>query len=318
MILAGDIGGTHTRLALFEEKGGLVPVRSGVFPSREQPDLASIVRSFLAGAPGPVLRACFGIAGVVRGGRAAATNLPWKVDGSALAAELSIGKVALLNDLAAAGWAVEVLSSAAVAVLSEGEPDPSGNGAVIAAGTGLGEAGLAWDGRRRRPFASEGGHADFAPADERQEELLRFLRAELGHVSWERVCSGMGLVNIERFLRARAGEPEPAWAAQGDAAAIARRALEDTDVVSAQALEMMVEIYGAQAGNLALAAMATGGVYLGGGIAPKILPRLRDGGFLHAFTAKGRFATLLARIPVRVILDDLTALRGAARRAAAG
>ena len=202
--------------------------------------------------------------------------------------------------------------------MNAGDPDAVGNQAVISAGTGLGQAGLAWDGTDHHVFATEGGHADFAPGDEMQDDLLAFLRAELGHVSWERVCSGMGLVNIERFLRSRAGAPEPDWSSDGRdaAAAISEAAIAHTDPIADQALDCWSTSYGRQAGNLALTLMATGGVFVGGGIAPKILPRLTDGRFLDAFAGKGRFDHLLRRIPVKVILNDLTALLGAARRAA--
>jgi glucokinase len=192
---------------------------------------------------------------------------------------------------------------------------------VISAGTGLGEAGLFFDGVRHRPFATEGGHADFAPRSEVEVELWRFLAVEYGHVSYERVCSGTGLVNIERFLRRQSGKRRPDWLERemvdGDAAAaISRAALDGADDVCDEALDRLVSIYGAAAGNLALKLMATGGVYLGGGIAPKILPRLEAGGFMDAFAAKGRFDDLLVRIPVKVILNDRTALLGAARHAA--
>ena len=195
--------------------------------------------------------------------------------------------------------------------------DAAGNQAVISAGTGLGQAGLSWDGSEHHVFATEGGHADFAPGDALQDELLAFLRAELDHVSWERVCSGMGLVNIERFLRARAGGPEPVWAADGvdAAAAISEAAMQHADPIADQALNVMVDIYGRQAGNLALTLMATGGVFVGGGIAPKILPRLTDGRFMDAFSRKARFERIMRRIPIKVVVNDLTALLGAARRA---
>jgi len=314
-ILAGDVGGTTTRLALFTDASG-APASIERYMSEEHRGLGDMVARFLATHPAQVTAAAFGVAGPVVDGRTETVNLAWPVDETSLRERLGLDRVWLLNDLEANAWGIPLLGPADLAVLQEGAEDPSGTIAVISAGTGLGQAIVVRDRRGDRILPTEGGHADFAPASALQEELLGFLRAELGHVSWERVCSGMGLVNIERFLRTRAGEPEPAWAADGDAAAIGRHALEDTDLVSTQALEMMVEIYGAQAGNLALAAMATGGVYVGGGIAPKILPQLRDGRFLHAFAAKGRFSALLSRIPVRVILDELTALRGAAHRAA--
>ncbi len=320
MILAGDIGGTNTRLALFEEAGTLQPGRSQTFPSREHPSFAAIVRSFLAGSDDRPDRACFGVAGAVRRGRVAATNLPWTLDEVALAGELSIGRVALLNDLEAAGWAVDVLAPADVAVLAPGEPDPEGNGAVLAAGTGLGEAGLVFDGRRRRPFASEGGHSDFAPRDEIQWELRRHLAARFGNASWERVLSGPGLVNVYAFLRETGRGEEPAWLAEemreGDAAAaVARAALAGRSELAARALGIFASVYGAAAGNLALHFAAGAGVWIAGGIAPRILPALRAPDFLEALLDKGRFRPWLEKVPVRVVLDERAPLLGAARYA---
>jgi glucokinase len=320
MILAGDIGGTNTRLALFEDGDGLAPVRAETFPSREHASLAAIVRSFLSGSAVRPDRACFGVAGAVRSGRVAATNLPWKLDAAALAAELSIGRVALLNDLEAAGWVVEALAPADVAVLQVGEPDPEGNGAVIAAGTGLGEAGLVFDGRRRRPFASEGGHSDYSPRSEIEVELWRHLAARFGHASWERVVSGPGLVNVHAFLRDTGRGEEPAWLAEemreGDpAAAVARAALARRSDLAARALEIFASAYGAAAGNLALHFAARAGVWIAGGIAPRVLPALRAPGFLEAFRDKGRFRPWLEKVPVRVVLDERAPLLGAARYA---
>ncbi len=320
MILAGDIGGTHARLALFEEGATRAPARSETFSSREHGSLASIVRSFLAGCAVLPDRACFGVAGPVRGGRAAVTNLPWKLDAGALAAELSMGRVALLNDLEADGWAVEGLAPAGVEVLSAGEPDPAGNGAIIAAGTGLGQAGLAFDGRRRRPFASEGGHSDFSPRGETEVELWRHLTARFGHVSWERVVSGPGLVNVHAFLRDTGREEEPAWLAEemreGDpAAAVARAALSGRCRLAERAVEIFASAYGAAAGNVALHFAAGAGVWIAGGIAPRLLPALRAPGFLAAFRDKGRFRPWLEKVPLRVVLDERAPLLGAARYA---
>lgn len=320
MILAGDIGGTHTRLALFEEDATPVPTRSEAFASREHGNLAAIVRSFLVGSAVRPDRACFGVAGPVRGGRAAVTNLPWTLDAGALAAEASIGRVALLNDLEAAGWAVEVLAPDAVETLSAGEPDSSGNGAVIAAGTGLGEAGLAFDGRRRRPFASEGGHSDFSPRGEEQVELWRYLSARFGHVSWERVVSGPGLANVHAFLRDTGRGEEPAWLAEemregNPAAAVARAALSGRCSLAARAVEIFASAYGAAAGNAALQFAAGAGVWIAGGMAPRLLPALRAPGFLEAFRDKGRFRSWLEKVPLRVVLDEHVPLLGAARYA---
>jgi glucokinase len=319
MILAGDVGGTHTRLALFEPSA-TTPASLTTYPSEEYDGLAEMTRAFLEANPADVRAAAFGVAGPVVDGSTEAVNLAWPVDERAMASALGLddGRVTLLNDLEANAWGIDWLSDEELVTLNAGDPDATGNRAVISAGTGLGMAGMYWDGRRHHVFATEGGHADFAPGDALQAELLAWLRAELGHVSWERVCSGNGLVNIERFLRVRAGEPEPDRVDNDAAAAIGDAALEGSDPIAVQALDLMIDVYGRQAGNLALNVMATGGVYVGGGIAPKILPRLTDGRFMDAFVSKGRFDELLRRIPVRVILNELTALLGAARRAAKG
>jgi glucokinase len=305
MILAGDIGGTNTRLALFTEaaaRDGGSPDDAATYVSAEHDGLRTMVERFLAERPADIQRACFGVAGPVRHGRCVATNLAWSVDARELATALDLPSVALINDLEANGYGIAVLGPDDFESLNEGDPDASGNVAMISAGTGLGEAGLYWDGRRHRPFASEGGHADFAPRTAQEEALREFLAAEHGHVSYERVCSGMGLANIHRFLGGSDVEP----------GAISAAALAGTDERAVKALDLMVSIYGAEAGNLALKIMATGGVYLGGGIAPRILPKLRDGTFMRTFTAKGRFSALLQGIPVQVILNDKAALLGAA------
>lgn len=319
MILAGDIGGTNTRLALFETPGGSgVSPEKGLgrqalvveerFPSREHATLDEIVRAFVAKHGARVEAACFGIAGPVKGGRSETTNLPWVVDARRLAGELGTERVGLVNDLEANAHGIAELAPADFHVLNAGAAGAAGNAAVISAGTGLGEAGLAWDGARHHPFASEGGHADFAPRGDLEIELWRFLTKEfrLSHVSWERVLSGPGLVNIHRFL----------GGALDSAAAISAAAAAGRDRAAVQALDLFVSIYGAEAGNLALKVMATGGVFVGGGIAPKILPKLAEGGFVEAFVAKGRMRGLLEAIPVRVVLNDRAALLGAARVAA--
>jgi glucokinase len=319
MILAGDIGGTHTRLALFDADPH-VPVAFETYASGEHAGLGEMVQAFLADRAAPIGGAAFAVAGPVSGGRAKTTNLPWPVDAAQLAAVLGLPSVALVNDLYANAYGIAELGPEDLVTLNAGDPSVGGNAAVISAGTGLGEAGLYWDGERYHAFASEGGHCDFAPRTELEIELLRFLAGDGAHVSYEHVCSGIGLVNVYRFLRARSGTTEPSWLtealARGEgAAAIGAAAIACRDEVCQQALALMVSIYGAEAGNLALKLLATGGVYLGGGIAPRILPQLREGSFLAAFTDKGRFAALLERIPVRVIVNDRTALFGAARYA---
>ncbi len=282
MIIAGDIGGTHTRLGLFE-RGKLL--QEGRFPSRDYPGLVPIVRTFLGSTPRALTHATFGIPGPVRQGRAQATNLPWLVDAAELSRALSIPRVSLLNDLEACGWGIETLLPDDLVCLHKGSERAEGNRALVAAGTGLGEAGLYWDGERHRPFASEGGHADFAPRNALEVELLYALKQE-GHVSWERVLSGPGLQRLEKFLV-------------------------DTGRAKEKAIEWWASLYGAEAGNVALKLCATGGVYVGGGIAPQYGEALRKH-FFAAFRDKGRMAPLLESIPVWLIRNDDVALRGAA------
>jgi glucokinase len=322
MILVGDIGGTNTRLALFKVKETcLEPVVYDRFSSRAYEGLNEIVRTFVAAHDVCISQACFGVAGPVRHGRCEATNLAWVVDVRELASLVGLDTVWLINDLEAQAYGIAGLKDEDFVTLNTGAPDAEGNAAIIAAGTGLGEAGLYWDGRQHWPFATEGGHAGFAPMNELQVELLRYLLTRFTHVSWERVLSGPGLQHIYMFLRDTGRGPEPAWLRdemlQDDPPAVISRAgLAGTAELCVQALDMFVSLYGAEAGNLALKVMATGGVFVGGGIAPKILDKLTDPTFMQAFTAKGRMRELLAAIPVRVIQNDRTALLGAARCAA--
>lgn len=322
MILAGDIGGTSTRLALAETEGGAVRLaRVARYRSGEYAGLDEILDRFVAEHGAAVAGACFGIAGPIREGRVETPNLPWVVEAAPLAARLGLEAVALLNDLEANAYGVFSLGEADFEILNAGDPTPDGNAAIISAGTGLGEAGYHGEGRTLHPFASEGGHADFAPRSDLEVDLYRYLRERHGHVSWERVVSGPGLVALYTFLRdsGRGAEaPEMAGAiARGDAAAaISRAALAGRSRLASDALDLFVRLYGAEAGNLALKMKATRGVYVGGGIAPKILPRLKGPLFMEAFVDKGRFRDFLRAIPVRVILNEATALLGAARHAA--
>jgi glucokinase len=307
LILAGDIGGTNTRLALVDGDPR-EPAALEIYPSAAHSSLEEMVRDFLGAHPAEPAAASFAIAGPVRNGHVQVTNLPWSVDASSLASSLALDHVQLLNDLEANAWGLPILGAEDLHVLNAGAPGGTGNAAVCSAGTGLGEAGMYWDGRRHHPFACEGGHTDFAPLTKEQERLREHLAAQYGHVSYERVCSGPGLVNIYEFLGGTSAV---------DAPEISERALAATDDTAVAALDLFVEIYGAEAGNLALKLMATGGMYLGGGIPPRILPKLEDGAFMRCFTAKGRFTDLLSAIPVRVILNDRTALMGAALAAEA-
>jgi glucokinase len=323
MILAGDIGGTHARLAFFDVLNGHFNlVSASVFPSREYAGLDEIVAKFVKASSVRPQTACFGVAGPVRNGRVEASNLPWIIDSKRLADELKLAKTLVINDLEANAWGIPALDPKDVVILNRVKDNPVGNCAVISAGTGLGEAGMYWDGVQHRVFASEGGHGDFAPNNELEIELLRYLRSHFGHVSYERIVSGPGLVNVFRFLRDTGRGAEPKWLTDemlnsDPAAAISHAALEGKCGLCEQAVDLFVSIYGAEAGNLALKIMATGGVYLGGGIAPKMLSKLIGPLFMQAFLSKGRMQSLLEAIPVKVITNDSTALLGAARCAVA-
>jgi glucokinase len=319
-ILAGDVGGTKTNLALVDPAdAALAPIVEASIPNHGHASLGELVRTFLArGGPAPVA-ACFGIAGPVADGRAQMSNLAWSIDARVLAADLGFERVILLNDLEATGHGIATLAPGQLLTLNEGTPHADGNAALIAAGTGLGEAILFWDGTRRRISASEGGDADFAPRDAAQMTILARLAERFGHVSWERLVSGPGLHNLYGVLD-DVESPDVARriaAAADPSAVIAELALAGGSARCIRALDTFVTLYGAEAGNLALKALSTAGVYVGGGIAPKILPKLRDGAFLRAFCDKGRFADLLRSMPVRVILEPKTALRGAAAYLAA-
>ncbi len=318
MIVAGDVGGTKTVLGLYEEHDGRLRLaRDGTFPSREHRSLEEILARFLQGPGGTGLKAgCFGVAGAVVDGVADTTNLPWHLDERALARAIGAPRVKLLNDLEAAAYGMLHLKPDELCTLNPGRPR-RGNVAVIAAGTGLGEAMLHWDGGRHHPLASEGGHADFAPRTDLEIDLLRHLRATFGHVSYERVLSGPGFFNVYEFLRDTGRHPEPPELAEklkaGEPnAEIARRGMAGADPLCAATVELFATVYGAEAGNLALKCVAVGGVYVGGGVAPKILPALQTGAFLNAFTDKGRFAHFMHDIPVHVALNPRAPLIGAA------
>jgi len=316
MILAGDVGGTNARLALFDAE--LRPLARQTYPSRSHASLEAIVASFVSSHPAELTGACFGVAGPVKNGRSETTNLPWVVEAKSLSRQLGLPGVGLINDLEANAWGIGALGPSDCESLQPGAPNSTGNAALISAGTGLGEAGLLWTGEGHIPVASEGGHADFAPRNDTEVDLLKYLRVRYGHVSCERVLSGPGLRNVYEFLRdsGRAAEPSSLadeLAHSDPAAAIARHALAGDSSLCEHALELFVSIYGAEAGNHALRFSASGGVFLGGGIAPKILPVLKRPTFLAAYGAKGRLAPFLEATPVRVILNDQAALMGAGR-----
>jgi len=323
LILAGDIGGTKTLLGIFREDGDrLELVREARYPTQEFPSLESICAKFV-GSDGSFAAASFGVPGAVVGGRATPSNIAWQIIDKSVSSALGGVPVTLVNDLGATALGVVYLSEEDSVVINPGASLLYGNIAVIAAGTGLGEAALlAGKGKSYQLIQSEGGHSNFSPVGDEQIELLRFLEREFGHVSWERVLSGPGQVNIYRFLRGRTPEPEPGWLtaaiASGDAArAISEAGVEGRDPVCAHAVEMFCDMYGTEAGNLALKVLALGGVVLCGGIAPKILPVLKKGGFMRGFTAKGRLATMLKQIEVRVVTNPNVALVGAAHSALA-
>jgi len=321
MILAGDIGGTKTNIAFFEDGRRPAVVAQETFPSRAHAGLEEIVRQFISQHALRIRHAAFGVAGPVRNGRCEATNLPWVVDAATLAAELGIRDVWVINDLEANAYGITTLEATDLVTINSGAANAEGNAAIIAAGTGLGEAGLYWDGRTHHPFANEGGHANFGAGDAVEIELLQWLSTQFAHVSWERLVSGPGLVNVYRFLRDTHRGEEPAWLAEemraGDPGAVISRAAQSgKSPLCLQALDLFMGLYGSEAGNLALKIMATGGVYVGGGIAPKNLDKIKDGTFMKRFVAKGRMQGLLEAMPVKVILNDKTALLGAARCAA--
>jgi glucokinase len=318
-ILAGDIGATKTNLGVYAtEKGPREPVVEETFPSSRHSSLEVLVGEFLAQAQMDVERAVFGVAGPVVGGQATITNLPWVIDEAQLKKKLNLRSVLLLNDLRAIAQGVPLLKAQELYALNKGEPILGGTKAVIAPGTGLGEAFLTWDGLRYRAYASEGGHVDFAPTTPLENNLLRYLRDKWEHVSYERICSGMGLPNIYAYLRDSGYAEEPAWLAEQLAAAddptafIVNAALENKAKLCNDSLNLFCSVLGAEAGNMALKVLATGGVYLGGGIPPRILPALKQKVFMQAFLNKGRLSDLLAKVPVHVILNPKIALIGAA------
>lgn len=322
MILAGDVGGTKVHLALFDfTNGKLKHTRDKQYPARDYTGLEEIVREFIGADT--ATSACFGVPGPVREGRLRLTNLPWTLDSRELSVHLRIDYVFLINDLEANGYGIAELEAQQIYTLSEGDASQTGNRALISAGTGLGQSFLVWDGRHHKPYPSEGGHCDFAPRNEDEMDLLRYLRQKYnGRISFERVVSGQGFMNIYEFLRDVRGMDEPEWLAErltqeDPNAVITELAMAAKSEICEKTTDMFVSAYGAEAGNLALKVLSVGGLYVGGGIAPRILDKLKDGTFLKAFTDKGRLSQLLVNTPVRVILESRTALLGAAAYAEA-
>ncbi|MFN2309329.1 MAG: glucokinase [Gammaproteobacteria bacterium] len=327
-VLAVDVGGTHTRAAIAEVAGSQCQcqcqiLRQQRYPSAEFPGLLPILQAFLSAGPEQPTRGSIAVAGPISadGQQARLTNLPWTVDGAALRETLGLDRLTLINDFAAVAHGIAALGPDDLETLQPGEPQAQAPRAVLGAGTGLGQALLAWTPAGYTVLATEGSHVDFAPQNDEQARLLRALQRDYGHVSYERLVSGPGLEFIYRFLRERRGGPLPeaiarAFQAGQAAPAISQAALEGTDRLAVQALDEFVAIFGAQAGNLALNSLPFGGLYLAGGIAPKILLKLRDGGFLAAFNAKGRMQPVTRRVPVQVITHPDPGLLGAAVHAA--
>ncbi len=319
MILAGDMGGTKTLLGLFEWDGQrLSCVRRMAYASREHGEAASMIRDF-AGNAGGIEYACFGVAGPVVDDRCRATNLPWIVDAAALSRVVGGTRVKIVNDLVATAHGLDMLAPDELIVLQEGTQQ-KGNRALIAAGTGLGEAMLFWDGQRHVPCPSEGGHTDFGPRDDWEIDLLTYMKGRFGHVSYERILCGSGISELYDFLVSRGRMPSPEVAESlrridDRSPRISRAGMEKACPVCDEVVARFVSMYGAEAGNLALKSLAVGGVFVGGGIAPKLRSRFEEGAFIRAFCDKGRFRSLLEKIPVYLVLNPATALLGAARHA---
>lgn len=322
MILAGDIGATHSRVAAFRAEGNKVPlVVEKIYDSQNYGGLAEIVGEFVRNEGIPAQNACFAVAGPVRNGRSKVSNLPWTIDSRDLAKQLNLKTVGLINDLEAYAYGLDSLESKDLVTLHPGSEDAEGNTAVISASTGLGEAGLVWDGFRQHPFACEGGHADFAPRTEIEIELLKYLLGRFKHVSYERVLAGPGIKNVYDFLRDTKRTEEPAWlreqmgAAKDPPALISQLAAEKKAPICEQTMSIFVSVYGAEAGNCALKFMALGGMFIGGSIAARNIPFMKRPEFLEAFFDKGRMRPLLEDIPVKIVLNDDAGLLGAARYA---
>ena len=320
MILAGDIGATRTRLAAFQTEGNkLQCVVEKTYKSQEHDGLREIIDTFVKNEGIPVHSACFGVAGPVRAGRSKISNLPWTIDSRELASQLRLNSVGLINDLEAYAYGIDALESKDFVTLSDGIEDAEGNRVVISARTGLGVAGLYWDGFRHHPFPCEGGHADFAPKNELEAELAQYLRRKYGHVSCERILSGPGIKNIYDFLHDTEKAEEPAWLqkqmseAPDPPALISQLALEHKAAICDQTLNIFVSVYGSETGNCALNFLATGGIFIGGSIAAKIVPRMQDPVFMNSFLDKGRMRALLADMPVKIVANDDSGIIGAAR-----
>ena len=320
MILAGEIGATRTRLAAFDKEGSrLKVVVEKTYLSQEHGSLSEIIAAFIQAEGIAVHSACLGVAGPVRRGRSKISNLPWVIDSRDLAKQLKLDSVGMINDLEAYAYGIDGLDSKDFVTLNTGSEDAEGNRAVISARTGLGVAGLYWDGYRHHPFACEGGHSDFAPRNALEMELLAYLQKKYGRISYERLLSGPGIKNIYDFLRDARKADEPQWlkdqigAAPDPPAVISQLALEGKAAICDQTLSIFVSIYGAETGNCALNFLSTGGIFIGGSVAAKIVPKMKDPIFMESFLDKGRMESLLKEIPVTIVLNDDSGIIGAAR-----
>jgi glucokinase len=320
MILAGEIGATGTRLAAFEKEGSrLQLVVEKTYMSQEYSSLSDIIAAFISAEGIAAHSACFGVAGPVRRGRSKISNLPWVIDSRDLARQLKLDSVGMINDLEAYAYGIDGLDSKDFVTLNAGSEDAEGNRAVISARTGLGVAGLYWDGYRHHPFACEGGHSDFAPRNALEMELLAYLQKKYGRISYERLLSGPGIKNIYDFLRDAHKADEPQWlkdqiaAAPDPPAVISQLAQEGKAAICDQTLSIFVSIYGAETGNCALNFLSTGGIFIGGSVAAKNVSRMKDPIFMESFLDKGRMVDLLKEIPVTIVLNDDSGIIGAAR-----
>ena len=322
--ISGDIGGTKTLLRAIELKDGEVKVHCELrYESDAYSSFSDVLRDFLndvskRGIDNNPGSACFAVAGPIAKQEVAVTNLPWSMKAAKLASEFSIPRVKIINDFAAVAMSVDSLPPEDLVTLQTGEPHAEQTRVALGAGTGMGVAWLAWQGNRYIPISSEGGHMDFAPANALQDCLLRWLREHFGHVSVERVLSGPGLTNVFNFLQGELGDSHGQVQVRLDedgAAQVSDLAFNHHHPIAAKAMDLFVEVYGAYAWNLALAGLCRGGVYVAGGIAPKIIGKLEEGGFIKAFRDKGRFSSLLEEIPVHVVLNSKAGLLGAAQEA---
>lgn len=315
LVIAGDVGATKTNLALFNTEGGqLVNVKEAQYPSKEFDSLADMLKVFCSELPLPDA-VSIGVAGPVFNNKAILTNLSWEIDGNLLVGQIGIPDIHIINDLEATAWGLAMLTEKDISIIHKGSGLPTGNGAIIAPGTGLGEAGLYWDGVSYHPFATEGGHGDFAPRDELDVELFYFLNEKFGHVSWERLLSGPGIENIYSFLRDKKKKEEPAWLAkemenEDPAAVISQHT--DKAPICGETMELFIRYLARESANLVLKFNATGGLFIGGGISPKILPLFSQNKFYDAYCQSGRLNFLLEKVPLQIILNDKTAMLGAA------